>query len=444
MTAIRVPRMKRRGFLLLGLAAAGGAWLRPGRGVAAAAEGRAIRVGAVFPAAGRDGLEDAVIEAARMGLRMAEEDLGLNAELFGARLEVLQATAAGAGDALREGRRLAGAERVCALVGGVGREQAEALARAAEGGRVPFLNIAAPADGLRGEACSRFAFHVEASAAMYLDALAAWFVRAGHRRWFFVHEATDEGRALYARAIGGLERRHWGAAEVGRAEVAPGQADYGRVLDAIRRARPDVTLVLLPPQGQLDFTAGHDALGLAGRVTGFPHPATQTRRYFARLAEAAPRAGATYRAALWEATLDAYGARELNSRFMARWGEPMEPPAWAAYQAVRMVFDAAIGAGRVDGAGLVEHLAAQQGVFDVHKGIGVSFRPWDHQLRQPLYLVEVGKAPGGAAGLAGKVGVATLVGELPEIYHPGTDPIERLDQIGDLRRDSRCRIERDG
>ena len=34
--------------------------------------------------------------------------------------------------------------------------------------------------------------------------------------------------------------------------------------------------------------------------------------------------------------------------------------------------------------------------------------------------------------------LAVLVGELPEIYKPGTDPVERLDQIGVLRRESSC------
>lgn len=71
-------------------------------------------------------------------------------------------------------------------------------------------------------------------------------------------------------------------------------------------------------------------------------------------------------------------------------------------------------------------------VFDVWKGIGVSFRPWDRQLRQPLYLVAINDADSDAFGLA------TLVGELPAIYMPGTDPVERLDQLGDLQATSRC------
>jgi len=34
--------------------------------------------------------------------------------------------------------------------------------------------------------------------------------------------------------------------------------------------------------------------------------------------------------------------------------------------------------------------------------------------------------------------MVSLVGELPAIYMPGTDPVERLDQLGDLRDRTRC------
>jgi hypothetical protein len=71
-------------------------------------------------------------------------------------------------------------------------------------------------------------------------------------------------------------------------------------------------------------------------------------------------------------------------------------------------------------------------VFDIWKGIGVSFRSWDRQLRQSLYLVKISETQ------EDPFLMATLVGELPAIYMPGTDPVERLDQLGDLRDASRC------
>ncbi len=112
----------------------------------------------------------------------------------------------------------------------------------------------------------------------------------------------------------------------------------------------------------------------------------------------------------------------------------MDGPAWAAYQAVKILYVAAVAAGTLDARRLAQYLVQRDVVFDVHKGIGVSFRPWDHQLRQPLYLVKVHPTARASRD------IAVLEGELPAIYMPGTDPVERLDQIGEPRRDSRCRL----
>ncbi|PJN92877.1 hypothetical protein CNY89_25730, partial [Amaricoccus sp. HAR-UPW-R2A-40] len=78
-------------------------------------------------------------------------------------------------------------------------EEAEALSEVAEEAGVLFLNAGATADRLRQD-CREMTFHVEPSAAMYLDALLGWFVRAGFRRWHFVHDDSPESVARHDRA----------------------------------------------------------------------------------------------------------------------------------------------------------------------------------------------------------------------------------------------------
>ncbi len=112
----------------------------------------------------------------------------------------------------------------------------------------------------------------------------------------------------------------------------------------------------------------------------------------------------------------------------------MDGPAWAAYSSVKMLYEAASFGGSQESSAIIDYFENPQTSFDVHKGIGVSFRPWDHQLRQPLYLVKINPDAERVWDLA------NLVGELPALYLPGTDPIERLDQIGDLQRASSCRF----
>ncbi|MEX2541454.1 MAG: ABC transporter substrate-binding protein [Trueperaceae bacterium] len=397
---------------------------------------QSLRIGLILPgpdaAEGTAGtLSNAVAESALMGATFAEEEFGFNAELLGLRLELLTVRADGADGAREAAEQLLAEEEVFALVGGFGAGSALALAELAEQREIPFLNIGSSGDRLRNEECGRYSFHVEPSAAMYLDALVGWFIRAGFRSWFFVIEDTPDGEALYERVRWSMRERHFGARETGRAIVASDEGFDGAI-EAVRRNRADVVLLLLGPDRQLAFLEQAEAGGVEAQVTGFPHPAAQTREFFAASMEAAPVVGAGYRATSWEATLDAYGARELNARFAARWDTTMEPPAWSAYQAIKVLFETVSLGGAGTGPEVVEFLENPQSVFDIWKGIGVTFRSWDHQLRQSLYLVDL------MPEAESRRELVTLVGELPAIYLPRTDPVERLDQLGDLRRESEC------
>jgi hypothetical protein len=268
---------------------------------------------------------------------------------------------------------------------------------------------------------------------MYLDAILGWFVRAGYRRWYFVHDDGADSQELYERAFVSLEERHWGSELAGRGILRlEDPRDVAPVLDDIGDVRPEVVLLLTDWRTQLDFLSRYQAAGLTLPVTGFPDPAAQMRDFYFASRQAAPTGGSGHRAALWEATLDAYGARELNARFAGRWGRPMDPPAWSAYQAVKIAFEASIASGGTDGPSLAAFLASERGLFDVSKGIGVTFRPWDHQMRQSLFLVKINPEASASMELAPMLARASLVGELPAIYMPGTEPVERLDQLGEI------------
>lgn len=402
-----------------------------------------MRVGVVLPEE-TDGLTiadvllDAAANSAVMGAVMATEETAFNASMLGMDFDSVVVRVADAAAAGEAAERLIAEQNVYALMGGVGDGFARALSETAQQNDVLFFNIGSPADMLRGQACYRNTFHVEPSSAMYLDALTGWFVRAPHRRWFLVHEDSADGQALYRRTQKSLTERHFGAREVGRAAVAPGQADYGAVMTAIRRANPDVVIMLLDGADQLSFLEQYEAAGLDVRITGFPAPGTQTRTFYRILAEQAPTADAGYRAGAWEPSLESYGARELNARYMSRWDEPMDSTAWAAYSSIKILFETVMFGGSLDAQQIVSYLESPSAVFDVWKGIGTSFRPWDHQLRQSLFLVRVDQQARGGDTVRDKLAVARLIGELPAIYMPGTDPVERLDQLGDMRGETAC------
>jgi hypothetical protein len=78
----------------------------------------------------------------------------------------------------------------------------------------------------------------------------------------------------------------------------------------------------------------------------------------------------------WHPALVRFGAEQLNQRFEARFGSPMDSEAWAAWMAVMAAAEAAL-----------RNVPLERLRFDGHKGVRLSFRPEDHGLFQPLYVV---------------------------------------------------------
>lgn len=391
-----------------------------------------LSVGVVLPPETGDPLEDAVARSAAAGAVMADEEFAFNAEMLGIEFSVLTREASGAEAVVAAAEELV-AEGAYVVAGGFSLEESAALAAWSAEAGVPYLNVGSSADVLRQGQCQATALHIEPSAAMYLDSLAGWYVRSGYRQWFFVRGTDPESGAQLQRIERGLRERHFGARSVGEVAVERG-GDLTQAVDRVRRSGADLVLLLMPADEQLRALAALEEAGVQVEVTGFPYPEAQTRAFYAASRDAAPRLGAGHRASAWEATLDAYGARELNARFRARFeGLPMESPAWAVYQAVKLGYEAAFFGGGTAAENVLGYLQAGTTVFDVWKGIGTTFRPWDGQLRQSLYLVKVSETETDPFTLV------TLVGELPAIYMPGTDPVERLDQIGDLAAASSCR-----
>jgi len=370
-------------------------------------------------------------ESAYKGAVMGGEDYDVAVGHEVAELKVVITSAPDETAALRSAERLVAAEGVFALVGGFGLGQALALSTVAEDRKVLFFNIGSASDVLRAEACNRYTFHIEASATMYLDALVGWFTKSGFRRWLVVYPETGEGNALYRQAQEALSRRLGEVSETGVVTV-PEVPVYHEAVEAIKRAEPEVVLLLLDWQSQLDFLGYYEAAGLEFAITGFPYPVTQTRDFFISSGEVAPHGASGYRAALWETTLVAHGAQHLNERFFERWGVPMDPPAWAAYQSVKIVTEAISALGTSRSVKLAEYLESSRARFDIQKGVGVSFRPSDHQLDQPLYLVT------GNRTAESPLTMANLVSELPA-NTLGPNSVQSLPRLDDLQSATGCR-----
>lgn len=96
----------------------------------------------------------------------------------------------------------------------------------------------------------------------------------------------------------------------------------------------------------------------------------------------------------WHSSLTRFGAEQLNARFRSRFAEEMDGAAWSGWVAVKILVESALRCKSTDPATLRAFLEAESSRFDGHKGASLSFRREDHQLRQPVYVLE---SDGGAA-----------------------------------------------
>lgn len=392
-----------------------------------------VYIGIILPEVADDApaWQRELAEQVEHGAILGEEEHAFNSELLGITFDVFYETGSGPEGAVAAAERLR-EQGVLGIAGGFTLEEAVALGEWANEAGLPFLNLAVQSDALRNDLCSANTFHIEASAGMYLDSLAGWYIRDGYRDWYVVRSDTEEGASLEARLTWALEERHFGVGLAGEAVYSAGD-DVNAIIEDYDDERADLLMLLVDPGEQLEIMAALQAAGFEGQVAAYPYPATQTREYFNELVSVAPDI-THYRAVLWEPTLDTSGAIEFNLRHRNRWdGETMDGPAWAGFHAVKVLFDSASFSTSVDPEQIMAYMRSPNSVFDLHKLIGASFRPWNQQLRQPLYLVGIDPSEGSLFNMG------LLVGQLPSLYLPGTEPNERLDQIGDTAATTTCR-----
>lgn len=378
MTVRRIPR---RAFLA-SLAVAGVASARPRM---ARAED-VITVGLVLPAD-----SDKATDLGR-GAQLGLDDANALATLFGKRLRLETEVDRGTGQA---GRAL-GRAGALAVLGGVGSGAGEGLREVGAAG-TPALNVGAADDRLRNEGCARRVFHVLPSVSMYVDALADFLIaRRKLGRWAVAADRSPRGAEIEAATRRSVGRRGGSVIDdAGAADVLLLAVDEGAIDASVTRARAEGRAA--------DRIAG---IGEAG------------------LRLPAERAAGIW-ALGWHWQLERFSARELNARFRRRFSAPLGETSWAAWAAVKLVGEAVVRAGATDPASLIAFM--QSGPpFDGHKGEALTFRQWDHQLRQPLYVAGPRKAD--EAGADGPFTVLADIGG------------RNLDALGTAMADSRCRF----
>ena len=147
------------------------------------------------------------------------------------------------------------------------------------------------------------------------------------------------------------------------------------------------------------------------------------------LARTSGHAGNALVAVAWDPSFVRFGADSLNERYRSHYGTGMTAEAWGAWFAVKILWESALRARSGTPTAIASFLARDTTQFDGYKGRPLSFRAWDHQLRQPVYVM--GRASTGAL---------TLVAEEPVAHSSDEASREVLDRIGTSATGSPCHL----
>lgn len=246
-----------------------------------------------------------------------------------------------------------------------------ALADAAQAKGIIVFNVGATDDRLREEDCRANVFHTAPTRSMLADGLAQYLIWKQWRRWALIY-GSHEGDRLFVDAL----RR---AAERSGAEIVAEKefADTGTA------RRTDSGVVQIQRQMPV-FTQGlaeHDVLLVADESEVFgtyvPFRTWQPR----------PVAGtAGLMPSAWHPASEQWGGTQIQNRFLKATGRRMLSKDMSAWTAARIVGEAATRTRSADPAEIVGFIRSDEFSIAAFKGQKLTFRRWNWQLRQPIFL----------------------------------------------------------
>ncbi len=248
----------------------------------------------------------------------------------------------------------------------VGADALLKIADAAKDRKLLFFNASATDNRLRSQDCRANVMHIVPSRAMYTDALAQFLARKRWRNWFLV-TGKRPGDALFAESI----RRS--AKKFGAKIVEEKEWTFGP--DARRTAQAEVPAF---SQGiDYDVLVVADEIGVFGEYLAFR---TWEPKLIVGTQGLSP--------STWHRTHEQWGSAQLQSRFVKRFERRMRAKDYQVWAPIRSVGEAAARTNSGDFDKMVAYLKGDEFELAGFKGLPLTFRSWNWQLRQPILLIQ--------------------------------------------------------
>jgi ABC transporter substrate binding protein (PQQ-dependent alcohol dehydrogenase system) len=227
-----------------------------------------------------------------------------------------------------------------------------------------IYNVADSDDGLRGAQCAPNLLHTLPSRAMRADALAQYLNK---KRWknLFLAIGTQPEDKLYASAFKRSAQKFGLKIEI--------EKTWEHHFD--ERRTPESEVPVFTQGDEYDVVVVADETGEFGDLlsyrTWLPRPVIGTQGLAA---------------VSWHHTLENWGATQLQNRFREQAKRWMTEKDYAAWLAIRAIGESATRVKSVDFGKIRDYMLGSQFALAGFKGVPLSFRSWDGQMRQPVLL----------------------------------------------------------
>ena len=265
---------------------------------------------------------------------------------------------------------------------------------------VLIFNTRAKNDSLRNENCKKNFFHIPPSYSILSDALTQYLVKKKWKKWFLV-TGPRENDKLYSQALKKSAKKF--NVKIKEEKIWDFSSDLRRT------AGKEVPI----------FTKGsnYDVLIVADEAGEFGE-------YLAyRTWDPRPIAGTQgLKPNSWHRTHEQWGATQMQNRFRRESGRWMTEVDYHAWTAVRALGETITRTQSNDVKKVQEYLLSEKFGLGAYKGVKVSFRSWNGQLRQPVLL----------AAPRSMVSVSPQEGYI--------HPVSELDTLGKDQPESSCKF----
>jgi ABC transporter substrate binding protein (PQQ-dependent alcohol dehydrogenase system) len=303
------------------------------------------------------------------GGRLAVRDNNTTGQFTGHRYVLDEETLENGQDPVAAARALA-ARGVGYLVLNLPADELLAIADTLKEESVLLFNVSATDDGLRGADCRSNVFHVVPSRAMLTDALSQFLAFKRWRRLFLII-GPQPGDKMYAEALKRSARKF------GLTIAAEKPWEFG----PLARAKADSPTAA----GALTFTQNLDYdVAIVADEAGDFGDYLAFRTWDPKLVMGTQGLTAT----TWHPTFEVWGAAQAQTRFRRASDRLMRPLDYQVWMAVRTVGEAVTQTKATDPTSVRGFIRGADFSLPAYKGVSLSFRPWDQQLRQPLLLVQ--------------------------------------------------------